>query len=98
MKRHRLLIVLGAFLSLYGAAVAYQWTGDNEACDSREVTSVMFDRCMELRREARFGPLGAGQDIDSIVQAIKGEGSYPPPPYAGPAPETPDTGAPTQLR
>jgi hypothetical protein len=72
--------------------------GDQRACDEREITSIVADRCMELRRATRippFGAWGSSPDIDHIVDQIIAEGSYPTPPHTGPVPSAPDADPPS---
>jgi hypothetical protein len=87
-----------AYLGVSIPVAGYRLLGDQRACDEREVTSIVFNRCMELRRAARippFGAWGATADIDRVVDQIIAEGSYPPPPYTGPVPSTPEVGPPS---
>ena len=96
MNRRYGAIAVALGMVVWVALFAVRWHGDWEVCDTREVTSIHFDRCIELRREPRilwvFGP---NLDVDSIVEAIKDEGLYPGPPYTGPAPPQFDHGPPT---
>ena len=92
-------IAFAAYLGVSLPVAGYRLLADTKACDEREVTSIVFDRCMELRRAARIPPFGAwgpSPDIDRIVEQIVAEGRYPSPSYTGPAPSAPDVGPPTR--
>lgn len=90
-------IAAAAYLGVSLPVAGYRLLGDQRACDEREVTSIVADRCMELRRAARIPPFGAwgpSPDIDRIVDQIVAEGSYPPPSYTGQVRSAPDVGPP----
>ena len=92
------VLAVGVYVGVSLPVGAIRFFADREACDQREVTSIAFDRCMELRRAGRFPPFGAwgaSPDLDRVVEAIISEGSYPPPPYTGPAPQQFEVGPPT---
>jgi hypothetical protein len=91
-------IAAAAYLAISMPVAGYRLLGDRRACDEREITSIVADRCMELRRATRippFGAWGSSPDIDRVVDQIIAEGRYPTPPHTGPVPSAPDVGPPS---